>query len=350
MDGPNLEPMRWPQKAPTPKFGGRASSARTASPQPPSRSRTSTPRAASPRKDMDRIRGLMAAAVDAPLRAQAQSTEGLFTSFCTRPPSPARRAREAQATSARQRAMRAEEHSEDRAVRHAKAQFAAKMQRERLAKQRAAAVQRASAAAAARASRDADDEERQRREGEAQACAAHERAEMRRMFEAQERHAAAAAAAARRMRERWRVPPRRPRPPPRRKPADPYAEWRGTVDDGTDEDDEPTESEDEDDGEEAEQAETEEARQQAASRRAKVRERDEAAQRILAHSSRTLTDALGLRADASDADVARGVRSVLRLLHPDFPINLRLVEGTRRQRRIEAAFKRLNGLRDEAER
>ena len=59
-------------------------------------------------------------------------------------------------------------------------------------------------------------------------------------------------------------------------------------------------------------------------------------------------DALGLEASATDAEVASTVRRLLRLLHPDFSINL-ASKGTRRHQRIEAAFKRLNGLRDEAE-
>ena len=82
----------------------------------------------------------------------------------------------------------------------------------------------------------------------------------------------------------------------------------------------------------------------------KVRERDEAARRILAHSSTTLMQALGLEERASDAEIAKTVRRLLRLLHPDYSINLELDTSTKRHRRIEAAFKRLNGLRDEAER
>ena len=86
---------------------------------------------------------------------------------------------------------------------------------------------------------------------------------------------------------------------------------------------------------------------QAELRRARIRERDVAAKRVLAHSSKTLMDALGLEDDASDADVASTIRKLLRLLHPDYPIN-RACAGTKRYLRIEAAFKRLNGLRDEA--
>ena len=77
-----------------------------------------------------------------------------------------------------------------------------------------------------------------------------------------------------------------------------------------------------------------------------MRERDAAARRILAHSSATLMDALGLDESASDAEVDGAVRRTLRLLHPDFSINL-TNKGTKRHHRIEAAFKRLNGLRAE---
>ena len=81
-------------------------------------------------------------------------------------------------------------------------------------------------------------------------------------------------------------------------------------------------------------------------RKLKAEERDEAAKRVLAHSSKTLMGALGLRADASDSEVDKCVRHVLRLLHPDYAINRCLAEGSRRKMRIDAAFKRLNGLRD----
>ena len=57
-------------------------------------------------------------------------------------------------------------------------------------------------------------------------------------------------------------------------------------------------------------------------------------------------EALGLNADASDSEVDTSVRHILRLLHPDYAINRCLGDGTRRKLRIEAAFKRLNGLRD----
>ena len=85
---------------------------------------------------------------------------------------------------------------------------------------------------------------------------------------------------------------------------------------------------------------------QALARKARAKERDVAARRILAHSSRTLMDALGLAATATDSEIESTVRRLLRLLHPDYSINLS-IKGTRAHARITAAFKRLNGLRDD---
>ena len=80
-------------------------------------------------------------------------------------------------------------------------------------------------------------------------------------------------------------------------------------------------------------------------RRDKTAERDRAVKRILARSSKTLREALGLRPQAADAQVTACVRKQMRLLHPDYSINLEL-KGTSRHARIEAAFKKLNHLRD----
>ena len=85
------------------------------------------------------------------------------------------------------------------------------------------------------------------------------------------------------------------------------------------------------------------------SRDAKVVERDAAVKRILARSSRTLKDALGLKRLASETEVSKGVRAQLRLLHPDYSINLPL-KGTKKHARIESAFKKLNSLRDQPSR
>ena len=79
-------------------------------------------------------------------------------------------------------------------------------------------------------------------------------------------------------------------------------------------------------------------------REAKALERDRAVRRILHRSSKTLKDALGLREAASDNEVATRIRKLLRLLHPDFAINLALV-GTEEHERIDTAFKKLNNLR-----
>lgn len=157
-------------------------------------------------------------------------------------------------------------------------------------------------------------------------------AQMRRkMLRDKELYEAAAAAAAKRMRERWRADA------PRHQQLDPYAEWRGGLEDVWEE------GEEDEDVDEA--GASDEEREQAQARRAKAKERDDAARRILAYSSKTLTEALGLEVDATDAEVDSCVRRLLRLLHPDYSINLAMA-GTRRQQRIEAAFKRLNGLRN----
>ena len=76
-------------------------------------------------------------------------------------------------------------------------------------------------------------------------------------------------------------------------------------------------------------------------REMRVAERDVAAQQVL--ESRSLVEALGM-ADASEAEVGTRVRRLMRLLHPDYSINSAL-RGTKQQRRIEKAFKKLNSLR-----
>ena len=81
---------------------------------------------------------------------------------------------------------------------------------------------------------------------------------------------------------------------------------------------------------------------------AKAAERDDAIKMILARSSRTLRAALGMDEEASDADIKRRALKLLRLLHPDFSINIPL-KGTKRHARIEGAFKKLSVLRDASE-
>ena len=55
--------------------------------------------------------------------------------------------------------------------------------------------------------------------------------------------------------------------------------------------------------------------------------------------------ATGLSLSASDAEMRKKALHLLRLLHPDYVINLPL-KGTRQHERIEAAFKKLSALRD----
>ena len=76
----------------------------------------------------------------------------------------------------------------------------------------------------------------------------------------------------------------------------------------------------------------------------KALERNRAVRRILAPSTKTLKDALGLREVTSNKEMAARIRKLLRLLHPDFAINLAL-KGTEEHERIDAAFKKLNNLR-----
>ena len=83
----------------------------------------------------------------------------------------------------------------------------------------------------------------------------------------------------------------------------------------------------------------------AESRAAKAAERDAAVTRILNKGNRRLRPALGVSVLLPDAEVQKQVRKLLRLLHPDFGINLDL-KGTKKHARIVAAFKKLNGLRE----
>ena len=80
-------------------------------------------------------------------------------------------------------------------------------------------------------------------------------------------------------------------------------------------------------------------------RSAKAVERDEAINRILQRGSTTVRKALGVDERTSDDEVRKRVKKLLILMHPDFTINLPL-KGTKQHIRIEAAFKKLVGLRD----
>ena len=55
--------------------------------------------------------------------------------------------------------------------------------------------------------------------------------------------------------------------------------------------------------------------------------------------------ATGLSLAASDSELRKKSLLLLRLLHPDYVINLPL-KGTKQHARIEAAFKKLSALRD----
>lgn len=308
----------------TPPNHIRPTTARTASPR--SARKPPTPRFNNKRSDSAR---------------DAKSIERLekpaYTSFSSRTPTQDKRAADLMAAEQRQREMNAQQSREDTARKREKAAFTERMQRQKEAKERDAVRRKASEAASARASRERDEEAREREKTRKAKWEADARANIKRIFEAEE---AAAAEQARRMRHRWKPPPPPPPRKPHRKPSDPYAEWRGSsFEEGVEAEEAVEVTGEVEDISEA----TEEERQLVAARAAKAKERDDAARRILAHSSRTLTDALGLPTKASDTEVARAVRSLLRLLHPDFAINQGLTGA--RQQRIEAAFKRLNGLR-----
>ena len=81
----------------------------------------------------------------------------------------------------------------------------------------------------------------------------------------------------------------------------------------------------------------------------KVAERDAAVSRILAKAPkcRSLRMATGVKSQTSEAEMRKKALFLLRLLHPDFSLNLPL-KGTKQHARIEAAFKRLSVMRDEA--
>jgi len=284
--------------------------------------------------------------VDAPWRHQLKDTPAA--------PSAAKLAADALEAEHRRRAEHRKHQGEETAERQAKARFAAKLKRDKEAKEREAARQKASAAAAAKARKKAElaqEAERQRRAADD----ADSRARMQKSLAAEEAernfdpkvpmeaYFKDAEEAARRMRDRWR------RAKAAATPSDPFAEWRGTTEEeGEDEGEEREGEEDEDEDEAMVAGMSDEELAQVEARRVKMRERDAAARRILAHSSKTLMDALGLPESATDAEVDSTARKLLRLLHPDYAINL-AGKGSRQQRRIEAAFKRLNGLRAEAD-
>lgn len=310
----------------------------------------SSTRTAAESARQDRLRGLMGSPVQAPLRTKHQFGTIDFSSFLS-PPSAAKHTKDKLEDARRIAFMKQKDRDEESKVKREKALFQAKLKRDKQAKELEAARKRASDAALARAKSEAAADARNQR---AKLDAAWDAASRAYMRERQQQEEFCDAAAGKRMRDKWNREWKAPPPPPprnqshTRRPNDPFASWRGSVDSakgrgGWEDEDEDEEVVDVSAGVEV----TEEERQQAAARKLKAKERDEAAKRILAHSSKTLMDALGLRLDASDGEVDKCVRHILRLLHPDYAINRCLGEGTRRKLRIEAAFKRLNGLRDE---
>jgi len=81
-------------------------------------------------------------------------------------------------------------------------------------------------------------------------------------------------------------------------------------------------------------------------RDAKSVERDLAVRQILGCTKKNLRTALGLKLACTDDEVRKHVKHLLRLLHPDYNINLAL-KGTKHHARIENAFKKLNELREQ---
>ena len=320
----------------------------------------------------DRRRGLMGAAVDAPLRAQAGSTH----------PSPqlaAKAAADKLEAEHRKRALLREQEALKMAQRHADKKEQFRLKREKQVKLREAAERKLKDDAASKARRKA----MKAAEAERQSKMAHDvdaRARMQRVLDAEEhdRMRSDPEARLRALKHAWKAA-RKARKAMQR-PTDHYAEWRNMDDEDGEEEleeeeeldgSEDTASEDEDDEElerdlraatervasgggmadlsEEGEMMTEEARILAEVRAAKYAERDLAVQKIIAQNPKddpkTLREALGLTPGASDAEVERSLRKMLRLLHPDYSLNLS-IKGTRQHGRIEAAFKRLNGLRE----
>ena len=75
----------------------------------------------------------------------------------------------------------------------------------------------------------------------------------------------------------------------------------------------------------------------------KERKRDRAARAVL--HGKTVYAMLGLPSNATESELRQGVRMAMRLLHPDLNINMAL-KGTKQGHEIEAAFKRVNNLKD----
>ena len=81
-------------------------------------------------------------------------------------------------------------------------------------------------------------------------------------------------------------------------------------------------------------------------RRAKESQRDRVLQRVASGGNAKIHRVLGLPATAPRSEVMQAVRLALRVLHPDRSMNLPL-KGTQKGKQIEAAFKRVNNLKDD---
>jgi hypothetical protein len=82
-------------------------------------------------------------------------------------------------------------------------------------------------------------------------------------------------------------------------------------------------------------------------RREKEAQRDLVLQRVRsAPRHATIHRVLGLSQQANRAEVMQAIRLALRLLHPDRSMNLS-IRGTARGKQLEAAFKRVNNMKDD---
>ena len=240
----------------------------------------------------------------------------------------------------RKRAEARTARAEQLSAKHAAESFAARTRRDKAATERQAATEKKKKKKATKARKKAVKMESAARARELEEEAA-ARARMRKVLEAEELARGrdrSQAAQAKAMRDRWKAYQEFCR----QQQAAGGRETGGSTGDDSSSDDEEEEEEEEDvDGnrDDLEEWVTDEIREM---RLLKAAERDEAVQRILASRSPTLEDALGIAQLDAGGEVARHVRKVLRLLHPDFGINQKL--GGKHQRHVERAFKRLNGL------
>ena len=240
----------------------------------------------------------------------------------------------------RKRARERQEAAERLAARHAAERNAAMARRRRAAAQKEQLRRQASASAMAKAMAEA---QKAKAAAEARSAAdeAKSREWMRRVLETEEAsrkvdmEKAAAAARAKTAHARWQA---------FRDTSAGMFDGDAFLCDSDDEEEEEEEAADADAG--APQAAVQEwvTEEILQSRELKAAERDECVKRVLEKGTRTLKAALGLEERASSDKVVANARKQLRLLHPDFGINLAL-QGTKQHKRIELAFKKLNGLK-----